>query len=384
VDFAEAPEQAMLREAVGKIAADFGHGYYVSKSRAGEKSTELWDALAGQGYLGVNVPEEHGGGGMGISELSIVCEELATHGCPLLLLVVSPAICASIVARFGTDEQQQRWLPRFATAELKMAFAITEPDAGSNSHRIATTATRDGELYRLRGTKYYISGVDESESVLVVARTGVDEGTGRARLSLFVVPTDAPGLERTVIPVEIVAPEKQFTLFFDDVEVPATDLVGTEGDGLRQVFHGLNPERITGAALANGIGRYSLGKGAAYARERRVWDVPIGAHQGLAHPLAKAKVEVELARLMTQRAAWLYDHGLDAGESANMAKYASAEAALAALDQAIQVHGGNGLAAEYGLADLWGMARLLRTAPVSREMILNFVAQHSLGLPRSY
>jgi alkylation response protein AidB-like acyl-CoA dehydrogenase len=384
VDFAEAPEQAMLREAVGKIAADFGHGYYVRKSRAGEKSTELWDALAGQGYLGVNVPEEHGGGGMGISELSIVCEELAAHGCPLLLLVVSPAICASIVARFGTDEQQQRWLPRFATAELKMAFAITEPDAGSNSHRIATTATRDGELYRLRGTKYYISGVDESESVLVVARTGVDEGTGRARLSLFVVPTDAPGLERTVIPVEIVAPEKQFTLFFDDVEVPATDLVGTEGDGLRQVFHGLNPERITGAAIANGIGRYSLGKGAAYARERRVWDVPIGAHQGLAHPLAKAKVEVELARLMTQRAAWLYDHGLDAGESANMAKYASAEAALAALDQAIQVHGGNGLAAEYGLADLWGMARLLRTAPVSREMILNFVAQHSLGLPRSY
>ncbi|MDQ3145933.1 MAG: acyl-CoA/acyl-ACP dehydrogenase, partial [Actinomycetota bacterium] len=344
MDFSETPEQAMLREAVGKIAADFGHEYYAAKSRSGEKSTELWDALASRGYLGVNVAEAYGGGGMGIAEIAIVCEEVAAKGCPLLLLLVSPAICSSIIGRFGTEEQHQRWMPRFATAELKMAFAITEPDAGSNSHRIATTASRDGELYKLRGTKYYISGVDESESILVVARTGVDEGTGRARLSLFVVPTDAPGLERTVIPVEIVAPEKQFTLFFDNVEVPAENLVGTEGDGLRQVFHGLNPERITGAAIANGIGRYSLDKAAAYARERTVWDVPIGAHQGLSHPLAKAKVEVELARLMTQRAAWLYDNGLDAAESANMAKYASAEASLAALDQAIQTHGGNGLA----------------------------------------
>jgi alkylation response protein AidB-like acyl-CoA dehydrogenase len=384
MDFTESPEQALLREAVGKLAADFGHAYFADRARAGGRSTELWDAVAAQGYLGINVPEAYGGGGGGIAELAIVCEELAAAGCPLLLLVVSPAICTSIVVRFGSDEQKKDWLPRFANGDLRMAFAITEPDAGSNTHRISTVATRDGELWKLRGTKYYISGVDESDAVLVVARTGVDEDSGRARLSLFVVPTDAPGLERTIIPVEIVAPEKQFTLHFDDVEVPAGCLVGTEGDGLRQVFHGLNPERITGAAIANGIGRYALGKGAAYARERRVWDVPIGAHQGLAHPLAQAYVEVELARLMTARAAWLHDAGLDAGESSNMAKYAAAEASLAALDQAIQVHGGNGLATEYGLADMWGFARLLRTAPVSREMILNYVATHSLHLPRSY
>jgi alkylation response protein AidB-like acyl-CoA dehydrogenase len=384
MDFTESPEQALLREAVAKLAADFGHAYYAERARAGGRSTELWQAVADQGYLGVSVPEAYGGGGGGIAELAIVCEELAAAGCPLLLLLVSPAICASIVARFGSEEQKRRWLPALATGGMKMAFAITEPDAGSNSHRLSTVATRDGELWKLRGTKYYISGVDESETVLVVARTGVDEDSGRGRLSLFVVPTDAPGLERTVIPVEIVAPEKQFTLHFDDVEVPAGNLVGVEGDGLRQVFHGLNPERITGAAIANGIGRYALGKGAAYARERRVWDVPIGAHQGLAHPLAKAYVEVELARLMTARAAWLHDAGLDAGESSNMAKYAAAEAALAALDQAIQIHGGNGLATEYGLADMWGFTRLLRTAPVSREMILNYVATHSLHLPRSY
>ncbi|HTZ09825.1 MAG TPA: acyl-CoA dehydrogenase family protein, partial [Acidimicrobiales bacterium] len=325
--------------------------------------------------------------GMGITELAIVLEELAAAGCPLLLLVVSPAICATIIARFGSEAQQQRWLPRFASGELKMSFAITEPDAGSNSHRIATTGTRDGDVYRLSGTKYYISGADEAEAALVVTRTGVDEGTGRGLLSLFVVDLDSPGLERTLIPVEIVAPEKQFTLFFDNVEVPADRLIGTEGDGLRQVFVGLNPERIMSAAMAVGVGRYALDKAAAYARDRSVWGTPIARHQGIAHPLAQAKIEVELARLMCQKAAWACDAEADAhvaGESANMAKYAGAEAALAALDQAIQTHGGNGLSSEFGLADMWGMTRLLRTAPVSREMILNFVAQHSLDLPKSY
>jgi len=384
VDFLETDEQKMLREAVDGIAAKYGHGYFTERARTGGKTDELWDELGAAGFLGVNVPEEYGGGGMGISELAIVLEQLGVNGCPLLLLVVSPAICATIIARFGSAEQKQRWLPRFATAELKMAFAITEPDAGSNSHNIATSATRDGDLYRIRGTKYFISFADECEAVLVVTRTGTDETTGRGRLSLFVVDLDSPGLEKTLIPVEIVAPENQYTLFFDNVEVPADRLLGTEGDGLRQVFLGLNPERIMTAAMANGIGRYALDKASTYARERSVWDTPIGRHQGIAHPLAKAKIEVELARLMTQKAAWAYDEGLDAGEPANFAKYAAAEAALGALDQAIQTHGGNGMSSEFGLADMWGLTRLMRTAPVSREMILNFVGQHSLQLPKSY
>jgi alkylation response protein AidB-like acyl-CoA dehydrogenase len=384
VDFTETEEQQLLRQAVAAVASKYGHDYYSRCARSGLKTDELWAELGAQGYLGVNVPEAYGGGGRGIAELAVVLEELGTHGCPLLLMVVSPAICATIIARFGTEEQRKQWLPGFATGELKMAFAITEPDAGSNSHNISTTATRDGDVYRLKGTKYYISGVDESQAMLVVVRSGTDEATGQAKLSLLVVDADSAGLDKTVIPVEIVAPEKQFTLFFDEVEVPADRLVGTEGDGLRQVFMGLNPERIMSAALANGIGRYALGKAAAYARDRNVWGTPIGRHQGLAHPLAKAKIEVELARLMTQKAAWAYDAGRDAGEAANMAKYAAAEAALGALDQAIQTHGGNGMASEYGLADMWGAARLIRTAPVSREMILNFVAQHSLQLPKSY
>jgi alkylation response protein AidB-like acyl-CoA dehydrogenase len=249
---------------------------------------------------------------------------------------------------------------------------------------VSTVAVRDGATWVLRGSKTYISGVDEAGAILVVARTGVDDATGRGKLSLFIVDADAPGLEKRLIETEIVAPEKQYALFFDDVVVGDDRLVGVEGEGLRQVFTGLNPERITGAAMLNGIGRYALDRAAAYACERSVWDVPIATHQGIAHPLAEAKIYLELARLMTQRAAALYDAGADAGEAANMAKFAAAEAALRCVDQAIQTHGGNGMAVEYGIASMWGMARLLRIAPVSREMILNYIAQHSLGLPRSY
>ncbi len=383
MDFTESEEDGILRAAVSKITAGFGHRYYQEKTAQGGKTHELWEALGEAGYVGVNLPEQYGGGGMGISELALVCEETAAGGCPLLLLLVSSAICGEVLKRFGTVDQQARWLPSIASGREKMVFAITEPDAGSNSHQISTTARLDGDEWVLRGTKHYISGVDEAPRMLVVARTAVGEA-GRAELSLFVVDCEAPGLGRTSIPVEVRAPEKQFVLYFDDVRAPADCLVGTPGDGLRIVFSGLNPERITGAAIENGIARYALDKAAAYAKSRSVWGQPIGAHQGVSHPMAHAAINVELARLMTAKAAWLHDHGLPAGEASNMAKLAAADAALQALDAAIQTHGGNGMATEYGLADLWGMARLLRIAPVSREMVLNYVAQHTLDLPRSY
>ena len=383
VDFSDSPELADLRAAVGAITDRFGGDYYARKAEAREPTTELWHALGEHGYIGINIPEAYGGGGAGLTELVAVCEETAAHGCPLLLLLVSSAISGEVISAYGTEEQRKAWLPRLATGESKVVFAITEPDAGSNTHKLATTATRDGGHYVLRGTKHYISGVDEADAILVVTRTGTDE-RGRARLSLFIVDTDAPGLVTQHLPVSIAVPERQFTLFFDDVRVGADRLVGAEGDGFGQVFHGLNPERITGAASCVGIGRYALAKASAYASDRVVWDQPIGAHQGIAHALAAAKIEVELAALMTARAAWLHDHGQPAGEAANMAKYAAAEASIAAVDAAIQTHGGNGLSAEYGLLPLWGLARLLRIAPVSREMILNYVAQHSLGLPRPY
>ena len=382
MDFAESGEHRALRAAVAGIAKDFGPRYYAERAAERRPCDELWSALGQAGFIGVNIPEAYGGGGGGLTELALVCEEIAAQGAPLLLLLVSAAISAEMISEFGTDEQRKTWLPGLASGVVKVVFAITEPDAGSNTLRISTTAVRDGGDWVLNGTKYYISGVDEAEALLVVARTGQDERG--AQLSLFIVPADAAGLDARLLPVDLLLPERQFTLHFDGVRVAADALVGEAGEGFKQVFHGLNPERITGAALGVGIARHVLTAAARYASERKVWSEPIGTHQGVSHPLARAKIETELAALMTRQAAWQHDHGQPAGESANMAKYAAAEAAIAAVDAAIQAHGGNGLASEYGLMPYWGLARLLRIAPVNREMILNFVAQHSLGLPRSY
>jgi alkylation response protein AidB-like acyl-CoA dehydrogenase len=379
VNFTETDERKALRAAVADLGARYGHEYFTAKARAGEKTDELWAEAGKLGYLGVAVPEEFGGGGGGIGDLAAVCEELAKAGSPMLLMVVSPAICATVIARFGTDEQKQRWLPGFAEGTTKMAFAITEPDAGSNSHKLTTKVRRDGDEWVLSGGKYYISGVDEVQAVLVVA-------IGPAGPVLMIVPTDAAGLTYRPIEMDIVSPEKQFTMFFDDVRLPSDALVGSPDAGLAQLFAGLNPERIMAASFATGMALRALGKAAEYARTRSVWGTPIGAHQGLSHPLAHCAIQVELARLMTQKAAALYDSGQDraAGESANMAKYAAGEAVASAVDLAIQVHGGNGLATEYGLASLLTASRISRIAPVSREMILNYVAQHTLNLPRSY
>ena len=301
------------------------------------------------------------------------------------MMVVSPSICGTVISRFGTDEQKQRWLPGLADGTTIMAFAITEPDAGSNSHQITTTARRTDDGWSLTGRKVYISGLDVAKAVLVVGRTE-DARTGKLKPALFIVPTDAPGVEFRQIEMDLISPDKQYALFLDDVQLPREALVGSEDAALMQLFAGLNPERIMASAFAIGIARHALGKATAYVKERQVWKQPIGAHQGIAHPLAQIKIELELARLMMQKAAALYDAGDDlaAGEAANMAKYAAGEVAVRATDQAVQSLGGNGMTVEYGVASLVAAARATRIAPVSREMILNFVAMHSLGLPKSY
>ncbi len=379
-------EEVEIRNAVRGICESFGGpDYHRRIVEAGEPPTELWNALAEKGYLGVNLPEQYGGGGLGMHALQAVGEEISAAGCSLLLIVVSPAIVGSIIARHGTESQRDEWLPGIAAGTTKVAFAITEPDAGTNSHNLSSTATREGDKYILKGQKTYISGVEDADAILVIARKREADGSLGLPL-LMLVDVDSPGLEKQFIPVAVKASDKQWQLFFDGVEVPADRVVGeSETAGLKAAFDGLNPERIMGASISNGVGRRALALGAAYANERKVWnDKPIGSHQGLSHPLAQAKIELELARLMTQKAAALYDAGAPAGEPANMAKYAAAEAAIKCVDQAIQIHGGNGFALEYGLTDMYWAARLARTAPVSREMILNYVAEHSLGLPRSY
>lgn len=381
----ETDEHKALRAAVATLGNRYGRDYLMTVHQEGRYPDELWQEAAKLGYLSVNLPEEYGGGGGGIYELSIVLEELGAAGSPLLMMIVSPAICGTVIARFGTEAQKGEWLPALANGTRTMAFGITEPDAGSNSHRITTTARRDGADWLITGRKVFVSGVDIADATLIVGRTE-DARTGTLKPCLFIVPRDAPGFERRPIDMEITSAEKQFELTLDDVRLPAEALVGDEDAGLLQLFAGLNPERIMTAAFAIGMGRYAVARAVEYARDRTVWKTPIGAHQAIAHPLAQAHIELELARLMMQKAARLYDSGDDvaAGEAANMAKHAAGEACVKAVDQAVHTLGGNGLTREFGLGSLITAARVSRIAPVSREMILNYVSHQTLGLPKSY
>lgn len=380
----DSDEDTALRAAVRGIASSFGPDYFQEQVDAGGNAQDLWQALGAAGYLGVHLPEEYGGGGAGLREIAMVVEETAMAGVPGLSILFSPGVVGTILDRSASDEQKSRWLPTIASGEERWSFAITEPDAGSNAHQISTTATRDGDAYVLRGQKVYISGVESASKIMVVARTGQDERSGRGRLSVLVVDADAPGLERTRIHTVMNQPEQSWQLHFDNVRTPAENLVGEEGRGLAVAFTGLNTERILASSICTGIGRYALRKAVSYARERQVWDAPIGAHQAVAHPLAAAHIHLTSAVEMTDKACRLYDQGYEVGELANMAKYLGAESGLQAIDAAIGTHGGNGVSKEYQLATYFWIVRMLNMGPVSKEMILNFVAEHTLSLPRSY
>lgn len=381
---ATSDEERAIRDAVGGIARSFGPDYYQQQVDDGGNCAELWNALGAKGYLGVHLPEKYGGGGLGLRELAIVVQESAVAGCPMQSMLFSPGVVGTILDRSANDEQKERWLPGVASGQTRLSFAITEPDAGSNAHLISTTAKRTGDHYVINGQKVFITGMESAGWLMLVARTGVDELSGRARLSVFMVNSDAPGLSWTPIRTVMNQPDKSHQVFFDNVEVHAQNLIGQEGKGLRVAFTGLNTERILTSSLCTGIGQYALNKATAYVKERRVWGQPIGAHQAVAHPLAAAHIHLQAAQLVTDRACELYDTGAEVGELANMAKYLGAAAGLEALDSAVAVHGGNGVTYEYQLATYFWVVRMLNMGPVSKEMILNFVAEHSLGLPRSY
>jgi len=381
---ASSDEEHALRAAVGGISRSFGPAYYQDQVDTGGHALELWRALGDKGYLGVHLPEAYGGGGHGLRELAIVIEETAMAGVPLISILFSPGVVGTILERSASREQKRRWLPGVASGEERLSFAITEPDAGSNSHRISTVARRDGNGYILSGQKVFISGIESADHVMVVCRTGTDERTGRGRLSVLMVDTDSPGLSFTKIRTVMNTPDGTNQVYFDDVEVPAENLIGEEGDGLKIAFTGLNAERILTSSICTGVGRYALRKAVDYANDRTVWSVPIGAHQAVAHPLAAAHIHMRAAMMVTDEACRLYDSGEQVGELANMCKYLGASAGLEALDAAISVHGGNSVAYEYQLATYFWLVRMLNNGPVSKEMILNFIAEHSLGLPRSY
>ena len=381
-------QEALIREFVRQVARKYGRDYWLARAREGKFTHELWQELAAGGYLGMMIPEEYGGGGLGMREMAVFIEEMGRQGIPLLLIVVGSVMDAVLIAQHGSQSLKERFLPPLARGETKLCFALTEPTAGSNSFRISTLARAEGDDYVLNGQKMFISGADESDHLLVVARTTPFDQVQDKRegLSLLIVDRRAPGVTLQPLEMGVLHPETQFAVYFDDVRVPRRDLVGEEGKGSRYLFDALNPERISAAAVAVGLGQFVLEKALSYARERVVFDKPIGAHQGLQHPLAEAKTHLELAALMTRYAAQVFDGGdkVTAAAYANMAKFAAAEAATEACDLAIEVHGGSGFSTDVDLITVWPFIRMLRTVPVSREMVLNYIGEHVLGLPRSY
>ncbi len=355
---------------------------------------ELWDALAEMGFMGSLIPEEYGGSGLGLTALALGLEELSGAGLAASTMLVLTGMDAVCILRNGSERLKRRFLPEIATGTLKFCFAITEPDAGSNTFRISTHAERKGDEFEITGSKVFITGVDVADYMLLVTRTTPYREVTARRLpkahgfSLFVVPTNAPGLTKRKLPMRGIEGHNQFLLFFDRVRVPAENLVGEENGGAAALFNSLNPERILAAASACGTIAYLLRRACAYARERKVFgDRPIGAYQGLAHPLAEVRIELDAVRLLAYRAAWAFDRGdppHTVGTYANMAKYLAAEVGIKAADRAIETLGGYGFSEEYEIIHAWEGTRLLRTAPISREMILNYVAEHVLELPRSY
>lgn len=386
MNFELSDEQRQIYEYGGQLAQKFDHAKWLDHARRHAFPHELFSMIAEDGFLGLMVPEEYGGAGLGMTEMALFMEGLGNHGIPLLMVVVGPCMSLSHLGSHGSDFHRKELLPAACRGDIQFCFAITEPGAGSNSMNITTIAKSKGDRFSLSGEKTFITGVDVSDYCLVVARTTPHDQVAKKTdgFTLFIVDLKAKGVSKQRVKISIPLPEEQFTLFFDEVDLGPEDVVGEIDNGFSILFDSLNPERIILAALCSGIGRFALSKAVGYASERNVFGQPIGAHQGVQHPLAKAHTNIELASLMMRRAAWEFDHGLPAGASSNMAKYAAAEAGIEAVDAALQAHGGSGFTEDTGIYELYPMMRLLRTAPVNRELCLSFIGEKVMGLPRSY
>lgn len=377
---------AAVREAVRGVTNRWGRDYFLEKNASGEAPTEMYAAMADAGLFALGVPEEFGGAGGGVSATATIMEEMSRAGCPPMLFSLT-SFSRQAILRHGTPEQLEKFVEPTLTAAKMFSFAITEPDAGTNSFAITTSASRrDDGSYVIKGQKVFISGADQADYMLVVARTTplsevVNKGDG---ISLFVVERDTPGLTMHPLNIEWHAPEKQFAVYFDDVVVPADSLIGAEGGGAKCMFEALNAERVVISAWTLGLGELALEKAVNYASSRAPWGPPIGGYQAVSHPLARAKAQLEAARLMTYRAAATIDAGGAAGAHSNMAKLLASEAAYAAVDAAIQTHGGTAFDYDTDVVTLWPMVRILRVAPLNNEMILNYISERVLGLPRSY
>ena len=388
MNFELSEEQLLIRESVVKLCADFPDDYWSKKDTEHEFPWDFYEAMAEAGWLGIAIPEAYGGSGRGITEASLVLEEVAASGAAMN---GATSLHLSIfgmhpVVKYGSEEMKQKYLPRVARGDLHVAFGVTEPDAGTDTTSITTSARLEGDNYLVKGRKVWTTKALQSEKVLLLVRTTDKEATESRTGGMTLLLADLQRDEVSISPIDKLGRNAVATceVVYDDLPVLLSDRVGEEGKGFRYLLDGLNAERILIAAEALGIGRAAMAKAVAYANERVVFGRPIGKNQGVAFPLAEAKMRLDAAELMIRKASWLIDNGQPCGAEANMAKWLAADAAFFAADRAVQTHGGFGYATEYHVERYWREARLMKIAPISQEMVQNFVSEHVLELPKSY
>ena len=388
MDFALTEEQTMIRDAIRRICTDFPDEYWAKHDEAHEFPWDFYNALAEGGWIGIAIPEEYGGSGKGITEASIILEEVSASGAAMN---GASGIHLSIfgmhpVVKYGSEEMKQKYLPRVANGDLHVAFGVTEPDAGTDTTSITTTATRDGDYYIVKGRKVWTTKALDSERVLLLTRTQSKDKVQRRSEGMTLLFAELQRPEVAISPIPKVGRNAIATceVVYDDLPVHVTDRVGEEGKGFRHILDGLNAERILVASEALGIGRAALRRAVNYANERVVFGRPIGQNQGVSFPLGEARMRLDAAELMIRKASWMLDQNIPCGAEANMAKWLAADACFQAADQAVQTHGGFGYAKEFHVERYWREARLMRIAPISQEMVLNYVTEHVLELPRSY
>lgn len=388
MNFNETEEQRLIRESVRKLCSAFSDDYWEERDREGKFPDTFFDEMAAAGWIGIAMPEKYGGAGKGIQEAAIILEEVAASGAamngatPIHLSIFG----MHPVVKHGSEFMREKYLPPVARGELQVAFGVTEPNAGSDTTSIETFARLNGDHYLVKGRKVWTTKAIESERVLLLVRTKARDKVKRKTegMTLLLAELQKPEVSISAIPKLGRNAVQTCEVVYDDLVVPVSDRVGEEGEGFRYLLDGLNAERILIAAESLGIGRAALRRAVQYANDRVVFDRPIGKNQGIAFPLAKARTNLDAAELMIRKAAWKIDNNEPCGTEANMAKWLAAEAGFYAADCAIQTHGGFGYAREYHVERYWREARLMKLAPISQEMILNFIAEHELGLPRSY
>ena len=388
MNFELSEQQESIREAIERICSQFDDQYWFDRDHDGRFPEELYRALADDGWLGMCISEEYGGAGLGVTEAAIMMQAIAQSGGGMS---AASAVHINLfglnpVAVFGNEEQRRRMLPPVARGEAKSCFAVTEPNTGLNTTQLKLRAVKKGDFYVVNGQKVWISTAKVADNILLLARTKPLEEVNKPTLglSLFYTPFDRSRI--TVHEIEKMGRKcvDSNELFFEDFEIPAENLIGEEGRGFEYILHGMNPERVLIAAEAVGLGRVALQRATAYAKDRNVFNRPIGMNQGIQHPLAQNWMELEAANLMVMRAAWEYDSGKDCGASANAAKFLAGEAGFNACQQAVMTHGGFGYAKQYHVERYLRESLIPRIAPISPQLVLCYIAERVLGLPKSY